>query len=169
VPYLVLFATVLFAAQASITRRLHRWMHAPAATAARATPPHGAATRALPSPSWMVGAVLFQFLVALDGGYFGAGIGIIMLAALGLLGVTDILEMNGLKNAFAFCINAVAATYFAFQGNVSWADALVLGAGAIAGGFGGAGLARRVGRGTVRRAVVVIGLAMAASLLWRSR
>ena len=117
----------------------------------------------------MVGAVLFQFLVALYGGYFGAGIGIIMLAALGLLGVTDILEMNGLKNALAFCINAVAATYFTFQGNVSWTDALVLGVGAIVGGYGGAGVARRVGRATVRRAVVVIGFAMAASLLWRTR
>ncbi len=166
VPYLILFATALFAAQGPITRRLRRRLHGPAATAVR-HPTHTTESPATSSLPWMVGAVLFQFLVALYGGYFGAGIGIIMLAALGLLGVTDILHMNGLKNAFAFCINAVAATYFAFQGNVSWMDALVLGVGAIVGGYGGAGVARRVGRATVRRAVVVIGLAMAASLLWR--
>jgi hypothetical protein len=114
----------------------------------------------------MIGAVVFQFAVAVYGGYFGAGIGIIMLAALGLLGVTDILHMNGLKNVFAVCINAVAALYFALYGHVSWMDALVLGVGAIAGGYAGAGVARRVGKAAVRRAVVVIGFAVAASLLF---
>jgi uncharacterized membrane protein YfcA len=150
VPWLVLGATLVFAAQGPLMRGLrHR--------------PHDGR----PSTAWMAGAMLFQFFVALYGGYFGAGIGIIMLAALGLLGVGDILRMNGLKNAFAFCINAVAALYFALQGTVSWADALVLGAGAILGGYGGAGVARRVGRGAVRRAVIVIGLVMAASLALR--
>jgi len=178
VPYLILFATFVFAAQGPITRALRRRHHAPMpappeiAAAARGdahtvpshAPRHDAAHA---TGAALIGVVLFQFAVATYGGYFGAGMGIIMLAALGLLGVTDILYMNGLKNAVAFCINAVAAAYFALHGNVSWLDALVLGVGAITGGYVGADVARRVGRATVRRTVVVIGLAMAASLLWR--
>jgi uncharacterized membrane protein YfcA len=167
VPYLVLFATVIFATQGPILRTLHRRTHAHAAESAAPHLDAGAgAARRPPSTAWMIGAVVFQFAVAVYGGYFGAGIGIIMLAALGLLGVTDILHMNGLKNVFAVCINAVAALYFALYGHVSWMDALVLGVGAIAGGYAGAGVARRVGKATVRRAVVVIGFAVAASLLF---
>jgi uncharacterized membrane protein YfcA len=154
VPYLVLFATLLFAAQSPIMRYLHHRSHW--------RPPADG-----PTLAWSVGAVIFQFFVAIYGGYFGAGIGIVMLAALGLLGLTDIHHMNGLKNAFAVCINAVAAVYFAARGDVAWIDALLMAAGAIVGGYAGAGLARRVGRGTVRRAVVVIGVAMTVSLLLR--
>jgi hypothetical protein len=110
--------------------------------------------------------VVFQVVVAVYGGYFGAGIGILMLAALGLLGLTDIHQMNGLKNFFAVCINVVAATYFVLRGSVEWPYAAVMVAGAIAGGYGGAGLARKLGRAFVRRAVIFIGLAMAASLLF---
>jgi uncharacterized membrane protein YfcA len=111
--------------------------------------------------------MLFQFCIAVYGGYFGAGIGILMLAALGLLGMTDIHQMNALKNFLALCINGCAAAYFVFAGAVSWRHALVMTAGAIAGGFGGAGLARRLGRTAVRRAVVAVGLAMAISLFYR--
>src|SRR5207245_2553446 len=100
-------------------------------------------------------------------GYFGAGIGILMLAALGLLGLTDIHAMNGLKNFFAVCINLVAAGYFVLWGSVHWPDAIVMAVGAVSGGYGGAGLARRLGRQFVRRAVIVIGLSMAISLLYR--
>jgi len=154
VPYLILFATLLFAAQEPLTR----WLR-PAGAGA-----HAAAHTA--RRGWMV-PVLFQFLVAVYGGYFGAGIGILMLAALGLLGLTDIHQMNGLKNFFAMCINLIAALYFVFWGPVSWPDALVMATGAMAGGYGGAGLGRRLGREFVRRAVVVIGFGMAVSLLYR--
>ena len=151
VPYLILFATVLFALQESITRRLgvdgHVDRH--------------------PSRAWWIGAAAFQFCVAVYGGYFGAGIGILMLAALGLLGLTDIHQMNGLKNFFAMCINLIAAAYFVLWGTVSWSDAAVMAVGAIAGGYGGAGLARRLGREFVRRTVVVIGVTMAVSLYFR--
>lgn len=149
VPYLILFATVLFMLQESINRWLGR-PHTPHATA-----------------TWWLGAAGFQLLVAIYGGYFGAGIGILMLAALGVLGLSDIHQMNGLKNFFAMCINMVAATYFMVWGNVSWIDAFVMAIGAIAGGFGGAGIARRLGRTFVRRVVITIGLTMAASLFFR--
>ena len=70
--------------------------------------------------SWIgnVWGVLFQMMVATYGGYFGAGIGILMLAALSLLGLTDIHQMNGLKTLFALCINVVATTYFIAVGLV---------------------------------------------------
>lgn len=152
VPYLILFATVLFALGEPITRWLKR-------TAVRPQ-------TSRESRLWWIAAIIFQVVVAVYGGYFGAGIGILMLAALGLLGLTDIHQMNGLKNFFAVCINVVAASYFALRGSVEWPYAAVMVAGAIAGGYGGAGLARKLGRGFVRRAVIFIGLAMAASLLF---
>jgi uncharacterized membrane protein YfcA len=117
-----------------------------------------------PSRRWWIGATLFQFCVAIYGGYFGAGMGILMLAALGLLGLNDIHKMNGMKNFFALCINGVAALFFALSGAVLWLDGLVMTLGAIAGGYGGAGLARRLGRKFVRRAVVAIGFGMAIAL-----
>ena len=157
VPYLILFATLLFTAGEPINRRLRR--------AVSRNP--DSQTDAEPGRAWWIGAALFQFLVAVYGGYFGAGIGIMMLAALGVLGLTDIHQMNGLKNFFALSINGVAAAYFIWSGAVLWNDVIVMAAGAIAGGYGGAGLARKLGRRFVRRAVIAIGLIMAVSLLFR--
>jgi uncharacterized membrane protein YfcA len=87
-----------------------------------------------------------------------------MLAALGLIGLTDLHQMNGLKNLLAICINGVAAIYFAASGAVIWLDALLMAVAAILGGFAGARIAHRLGREFVRGAVVVIGLAMTAAL-----
>ncbi|HXU37844.1 MAG TPA: sulfite exporter TauE/SafE family protein [Blastocatellia bacterium] len=159
VPYLILFATILFAAGEPLMRRLR-------ANNPRRDSEQGSTIQAR-GRAWWAGAIAFQFFVAIYGGYFGAGIGILMLAALGMLGLTDIHQMNGLKNFFAVCINIVAAAYFIASGRVEWSYALVMAVGAIAGGYGGAGLARRLGRQFVRRAVIVIGLAMAVSLLFR--
>jgi uncharacterized membrane protein YfcA len=155
VPFLILFATVLFATGEPISRRLRR------AGEQKESPVEGGTE----SRAWWVGAAIFQFAVAVYGGYFGAGIGILMLAALGLLGLTDIHQMNGLKNFFAVCINIVAALYFILWGPVDWSSAVIMAVGSIAGGLGGAGLARKLGRPFVRRVVIAIGLAMALSLL----
>jgi len=116
---------------------------------------------------FVVFAFVFQFLVATYGGYFGAGMGILMLAALGLIGLTDMHQMNGLKNVLAVCINGVAAIYFALSKAVVWRDAIVLTIGSIIGGFAGARLARRLGRTFVRRAVVVIGLTLTVVMFLR--
>jgi uncharacterized membrane protein YfcA len=149
VPYLILFATVVFMLQEPVQRRL------------RAGAPGHESAR------WLAGAALFQFAVAVYGGYFGAGIGILMLAALGVLGQTDMHQMNGLKNFFAVCINGVAAIYFLLAGMVHWPFTLVMMAGAVIGGYLCAGVARRLGRAAVRRIVIGIGFAMAISLLIR--
>ena len=145
-PALVLFATALFAVQGLWTRR----------TAGHAGP--------APTPGRRAAAWIFQFAVAVYGGYFGAGIGILMLAVLGFLGLSDIHAANGLKNVFAMAINGVAAAYFVFRGAVDWPAALILAAGAVAGGYAGARFARSIGREKARAAVVVIGVAAAAIL-----
>ena len=140
VPYLILFATALFAAG----ERLRPRSAAPALV-----------------------VLLSQFLVAVYGGYFGAGIGILMLATLSLFGLRDIHVMNGIKNTLAVFINGIAAMCFVFSGRVVWPDALALALGAAAGGYGGAGMARALGPVFVRRFVIAVGIAMAMTLLWR--
>ena len=105
------------------------------------------------------GCSVFQFLVGIYGGYFGAGAGILMLAALGLMGLTNIHRMNGLKNWGGLCMNAVAAIMFAFSGLVNWPVALSMAVGAIGGGYLGSRMAQRVGQQTVRIVIVVMGLA----------
>ncbi|HEX8722977.1 MAG TPA: sulfite exporter TauE/SafE family protein [Pyrinomonadaceae bacterium] len=150
VPFLILFATLLLAAQEPISRRLRR-----------------SGEGHEPTRAWWAGAVAFQFCVGVYGGYFGAGIGILMLAALGLLGFTDIHRMNALKNLLAICINGVAAVYFIAGGAVIWSDVLVMTFAAVAGGYTGARLAYRLGRRFVRLAVIIIGLVMSVSLFFR--
>src|SRR5258708_5149781 len=101
---------------------------------------------------------------SVGGGYFGAGIGILMLAALSILGFTDIHQMNGLKNFFALCINGVAAVYFICAKMVDWPYVVIMAVGAVSGGYLCAGMARRLGRTVVRRIVIGIGFAMAVGL-----
>lgn len=148
-PFLILFATVLFMIQGAVSR----WT--------------GSAAGAPRTPARLAGAIVFQFGVAVYGGYFGAGIGILMLAVLGFLGLSDIHAANGLKNFFALCINGLAAAYFIARGAVHWPAALVMILGAIAGGYAGARFARSIGKEKARAAVVVIGLLVAGILLLR--
>jgi uncharacterized membrane protein YfcA len=75
---------------------------------------------------WWLGAIIFQFLSSIYGGYFGAGNGILMLAALGLLGLSDIHRANGIKNFLGICINSAAVVGFAASRLVYWPDALML-------------------------------------------
>lgn len=153
VPYLILFATALFTLQEPISRRLR--------LPQQSSTPVGA--------SWWIGPVLIQFFSSVYGGYFGAGNGILMLAALGLFGLTDIHRANGIKNFLGICINSIAVLAFALSGLVYWPNALLMTVGAVAGGYYGASAARRLGRVFVRRTVVVIGLVIGFLMLWRLR
>src|SRR5262245_11696406 len=153
VPFLILFATILFMLQEQVQRRLRSGTRAHEEATAR----------------WMIGAGCYQFLVAVYGGYFGAGIGILMLAVLGLMGLSDIHQMNGLKNILGSAINMVASIYFVFAGMVDWPSAAMMAAGAIVGGYGAAGIARKIGQKAVRRIVIVVGFAMTISLFFRGR
>ncbi|MEO6527019.1 MAG: sulfite exporter TauE/SafE family protein [Gemmatimonadaceae bacterium] len=156
VPWLVLGATALFLLQRPLLR-LVRGNGAPVvdddALAARR-----------PSFALLAG----QLVVGIYGGYFGAGIGILMLAALGLMGFTNIHRMNGLKNWGGFCINLVAAIGFALSGIVRWPVALGMAAGSVAGGYLGARAAQRVPQDVVRSAVAVVGVTSGLWLLVRS-
>jgi uncharacterized membrane protein YfcA len=146
VPFLILFATLLFMIQEPIQRRL------------KISNPESHK-----STNWLVGAMLFQLFVALYGGYFGAGIGILMLAALSVMGFTDIHQMNALKALLGASVNGVAAIYFIWARMVYWPEFVVMVIGAIIGGYGGALIAKRIGGVAVRRIVIVVGLAMAAA------
>lgn len=144
VPFLILGATILLALQEVISRHLPKREHGRAGT---------------------IGVFVFQLLVGIYGGYFGAGMGILMLAALGLIGLTDLHQMNGLKNVLAVCINGIAAIYFVFAHAVVWRDVGVMMVGTIIGGYLGARVAKRLGRTFVRRFVVGIGVVMTIALL----
>ncbi len=122
---------------------------------------------AKPSASWWLGAMVFQFFSAIYGGYFGAGNSILMLAALGLLGLHDIHRANGIKNFLGICINSIAILGFALSHLVSWPEALLMAAGSLLGGYLGASVAVRIGKVFVRRAVIIIGLAITFVMLWR--
>ena len=149
IPGLILFATVLFMAQEPLQRRFNL------------TAFHHARSH------WLSWTMLFQLVVGVYGGYFGAGIGIMMLAALSLMGHTDIHQMNGLKNLLAVAINGIAIAYLVFTDLIVWDDALLMAVGASVGALIGAGTARRVGPAAVRHVVVAVGLVMALSMFLR--
>jgi len=146
IPVLILFAPFLFMAQERLQRRFNL------------TAMHHARSH------WLSWTMLFQLIVGIYGGYFGAGIGIMMLAALSLMGHTDIHQMNGLKNLLAVAINGIAIVYLLFTDLIRWDDALLMATGAIVGALIGAGTARRAGQTAVSHTVVVVGLAMALAM-----
>jgi uncharacterized membrane protein YfcA len=145
VPWLILTAASLFASQPAIARMTGIGK------------PH-----ASPSTSTMLGVVFFQTLVGVYGGYFGAGIGILMLAALAVMGLADIHAMNGLKNLLGSLINGIASAIFIYEGKVDWPLASIMMVAAIFGGYMGARVARRLDRRIVRGAVIAIGFSLTA-------
>ncbi len=152
VPFLLLFATLVFLGQ-GVFRRLAGFEA------------NGAALHPHSREVWV--AVLYQFLVAVYGGYFGAGIGILMLASLGFIGLTDIHEMNALKTVLGSLINLVAAIYFIFAGLISWPKAGVMTVGAIVGYFLGAHYAQRIPQKRVRQIITAIGFIISGVLFYR--
>ncbi|MFW0778112.1 MAG: sulfite exporter TauE/SafE family protein [Rickettsiales bacterium] len=114
------------------------------------------------TPTQKYAAWMFQFVIAIYGGYFGAGIGILMLAMLQIMGLTHIHKMNALKTILGSTINAVAVFIFLFSGRVVWDVAGVMIIGAIVGGYVGARMSLRVSANKVRALVSVIGFAMSA-------
>ncbi|HET6577701.1 MAG TPA: sulfite exporter TauE/SafE family protein [Gemmatimonadales bacterium] len=142
-PWLVLGSTLLIAVEPAIAKRL------------------GLGTEHRRSEVWRALALGVQFVVSLYGGYFGAGLGILILTALGFLGVSDIRQANGLKNLFSLAIKGVAVLYFIVIGEVVWSAAVVVGAGAIVGGYGAARWGRTLAESTMRWTVTGIGIAIA--------
>ncbi len=116
----------------------------------------------------LVGAALFQLCVAVYGGYFGGGMGIVMLAMLATLGMTDIHSMNALKSVMGSVINGVAVITFVVARAVYWRHGIVMILGAIAGGYLGAHYAMKLPQPWVRIFVVLVGAAMTVYFFWKS-
>jgi uncharacterized membrane protein YfcA len=169
VPWLILLATLLFLFQPTIAR----WTGIGR--------PHPA-----PSRKRVLATLVFQFFVALYGGYFGAGIGILMLSALAMMGLSDIHQMNALKTVLATVINGIAVVVFiandlvviffgrgifdtaANQRTVDWQYALPMIVAGMIGGYASARVARSLNRNLVRRIVVAIGFCLAAYYFWEN-
>ena len=105
--------------------------------------------------------VLFQFVVAIYGGYFGAGMGILMLSSLAMMGIGNIHQMNGLKTLLGFLINGVAVTVFVLEDKVVWTLAIAMAVTATIGGYLGARIALRIQPRYVRWSVIFIGFGLA--------
>ncbi|WP_119157218.1 sulfite exporter TauE/SafE family protein [Caldimonas tepidiphila] len=144
IPWLLAFATLLFAFSGQISAALRRWRKvAPGA----ATRPRGGAL------GW-----LGQLLVSIYGGFFGAGMGILMMASLAIAGHEDVQEINAIKNLLSAVIYSVTVVTFIVAGAVSWPHTLVMIVTATLGGYAGASMARRVPALWLRRAVIATGV-----------
>ncbi len=142
IPFLLLFAVILFALGPNLTI----WMNArlPSAMVSR----HGFILR------------FVEFLIAVYGGFFGAGLGIMLMASLQLTGVQDIQANNALKNLIGTFINSVAVVVFIFSGLVSWPHTVIVFIGAVIGGLAGAKISRRLPATWFRGLIIVAGLGL---------
>lgn len=148
-PWLMLGATLLFIFGKRLSRRSGGSLAADAPTSALAI------------------AAIFELIVAVYGGYFGGGIGILNLAMLAALGMTDIHAMNGLKAVLGGIINGIAAITFVVAGAVAWKQGSVMIIGALFGGYLGAHYAQKLSQTFIRRFVIVVGLGMTSYFFWK--
>jgi uncharacterized membrane protein YfcA len=152
VPFLILFATLLFAGRDRVNGLTRRG----ASEADQITMAGG-----------IIGFV-FQLVIATYGGYFGAGQSLMMMAAFSIMGLRDIHEINGLKTASAVMVNSVALIFFATQGLIVWNVGLWMACGAIVGGYFAARISKRIHPQYLRWTVIIVGLIVSAILFIRS-
>ncbi len=141
IPWLLLFATVIF----GFSKPIARW-------AGRQEGHH--------SPGWTIIVGFIQFGISVYGGYFGAGIGVLMLAGLSFSGLSDIRQMNALKVLLATLINGIAAGIFIFRHRIDWGLAGGMAVASIIGGFWGMAIARMIRREGLRAIILLIGIAL---------
>lgn len=147
IPWLILLATAMFAFSTTLTR----WMSQHAANVGRST------------SALLVG----QFVVSIYGGFFGGGMGIMMLALYSLFALDTLTRMNALKTWLSVLISGVAVLTFIVAGLVDWPAALVMLAGTVLGGVTGARLARRLPALWLKRIVVALGSVLTAAFFWK--
>lgn len=144
VPILIVIAVAVLALGDRVKRRVaQRMSHA-----------HGAAEE-------LVRPAVGIFLAAIYGGYFGGGLGIIVLAVLGIVLIDTMTRLNALKQCTSLVVNACAALFFLTSGHVVWSAAVVMCIAALAGGFSGGRVAHRVSAATLQRIVLAIGVLVA--------
>ena len=153
VPYLVLLATAVFAFGPRLSVR---WAGAAAVGLGREDRGRFLALMAI------------QLLIALYGGYFGGGIGILMLAALSFFGLRRYHHANALRTVLSASVNSVAFLIFVLAGAVAWREALIMASGAVLGGYGAVSLLRRLPDLVLRRAVIAVGLLVTVYLFVRA-
>jgi len=141
-PWLMLGATLLFAFGKHLTGRIAAGISSDASRGA------------------ITGASVFELVVAVYGGYFGGGIGIMNLAMLAAMGMTDIHDMNALKVVLGGVINGVATVMFVITGAIVWPQAIVMTLGAILGGYFAAHYAQKLPQSWIRAFVILVGAAM---------
>lgn len=139
VPWLLLLATGLFAFGTMLAQRLR--------------------SLGLQGNGAMLGTL---FAVSVYGGYFNGGLGILLLAQLSLFGMTDLNAMNGLKNLFSAVLTAIAVVAYAAGGAVEWPKALLMTVAAVAGGYVGARVGRKIPKPVLRTGIIAVGLVMSA-------
>lgn len=144
-PFLILASSILIAAQPWVKRFLD--IDAEGSRAA------------------FTSALLIQLLIALYGGYFGSGIGLMMLVTLGLTGIHNIHHANALKNVLGVLLKGVAVGYFIIAGSVVWIAALIMAAGALLGGYAGARMAQRIPERPMRWAIATFGIVVAVLMI----
>ena len=158
VPFLILTACGLLASQ----DRVKAWVvarHAAQVEDETARRPHASGVGPV--------GIAAVFGAAIYGGYFGAGLGIILLAVLGVVIDDDLIRVNALKQAMAVAINTTAAAFFLFSGKVEWTAAAVMAVGSLAGGAIGGRVASRLDPRILRRVVITAGVAIAIVYLVR--
>lgn len=177
IPLLLLVATIIFATGGKLTSGLRRLRRsspkgadlADAATSAEDALPREAAQPTdvksgdaanQPSLGALIAVLGIQFVISLYGGFFGGGIGIMMLAGFALLGMANIHAMNALKAVLSSVINGVAVITFALLHVIFWPQAILMAVGAVIGGYGGATLAHYVPAAAIRWFVIAIGFAL---------
>ena len=148
IPWLLAFATVIFA----FSKPIARW----------AGRQHGGHSR-----KWTLFVGALQFVVAVYGGYFGAGIGVLMIAGLSFAGLESLNQMNALKVLLATIINGVASVIFLF-GHVDWKIAGVMAVISTVGGFLGMAWARRVSQPVLRAIILAVGVALTGVYFWKN-
>lgn len=146
-PYLILASSVLIAAQPWVKRML--------------------ALEAGGSRAAFIAALGVQLVIATYGGYFGSGIGLMMLVTLGLTGIHHIHHANALKNLLGVLLKGVAVGYFIIAGSVVWIAAILMAIGALAGGYIGARLGQRVPERPMRWGVAAFGIVVALAMIVR--
>jgi len=150
IPYLILLACLLLGIQVPVKK----WMQS------RSGKQHSTLIK-------RAGAPVMLFLASVYGGYFGAGVSVIVIAVLGLIYDDSLNSLNVLKQAISFSINISAAIYFCFSGQVNWAFAAVMMAGAILGGLFGGRFANRIKPSALRWTVIIIGCTAALIYLFK--
>lgn len=149
IPYLILFATLLLVLQVPIKR----WIQ------------YRSDTHSPPS-SVQYGGFLLLFLSSVYGGYFGAGVSVIVIAVLGLLYDDSLASLNILKLAISFSVNVTAAVFFIFSGTIEWFIVLVMSVGSILGGLLGGTLVEKINPDLFRWVIICVGLLLSGAYFY---